>query len=214
MARSAPNAAPKLDGLGLARPVKIDGTAEEILEAAAKEFLEFGLRRTAMEDVARKAGVARVTIYRRFPTKDALVQAVFLREVRSFIAEVEAAIPRGAAFEERLVEGFTAAVRLARANALITRLLSSDPDIVVHYLTAGAKPALDVTRTYLAHHIRAAHKGRSAAGADAAAESVMRLGLSFLLTRDSCIKLDDEKSVREYAKGCILPLATGRAAVN
>ncbi|MEW6777595.1 MAG: helix-turn-helix domain-containing protein [Bdellovibrionota bacterium] len=212
MARSAPNAAPKLESLGLARPVKIDGTAEEILEAAAKEFLEFGLRRTAMEDVARKAGVARVTIYRRFPTKDALVQAVFLREVRSFIAEVEAAIPRGANFEERLVEGFTAAVRLARANALITRLLSSDPDIVVHYLTAGAKPALDVTRAYLAHHIRAAHKGRN--GADAAAESVMRLGLSFLLTRDSCIKLDDEKSVREYAKGCILPLATGRAAVN
>ncbi len=214
MARSAQNTAPKLESLGLARPVKIDGTAEEILEAAAKEFLEFGLRRTAMEDVARKAGVARVTIYRRFPTKDALVQAVFLREVRRFIAEVEAAIPRGAAFEERLVEGFTAAVRLARANALITRLLSSDPDIVVHYLTAGAKPALDVTRAYLAHHIRTAHKGRSAAGADAAAESVMRLGLSFLLTRESCIKLDDEKSVREYAKACILPLATGRAAVN
>src|SRR4051812_50116320 len=59
-----------------------DPTAERIVSGALAQFEESGIRRTTMEDVARRAGVARVTVYRRFANKDRLVEAVVLREAR------------------------------------------------------------------------------------------------------------------------------------
>ena len=54
-----------------------DPTTERILVGALQQFEEFGLRRTTMEDVARRVGVSRVTIYRRFAGKDALALYLF-----------------------------------------------------------------------------------------------------------------------------------------
>jgi len=45
---------------------------ELILDAALVQFLRFGFRRTAMEDVAREAGVSRATLYTCFRNKDAI----------------------------------------------------------------------------------------------------------------------------------------------
>ncbi|WP_131822919.1 helix-turn-helix domain-containing protein, partial [Mycobacteroides chelonae] len=54
---------------------------ERILAAAKLEFELIGIRRSSMGDVARRAGIARATLYRRFPGKDNLVQAVATREL-------------------------------------------------------------------------------------------------------------------------------------
>ena len=54
---------------------ELDLTAERILDAALEQFVLVGIRRSSVEDVARRAGVTRVTVYRRFPRKDALVEA-------------------------------------------------------------------------------------------------------------------------------------------
>ena len=59
-----------------------DPVAETIVDAALEEFLAYGLRRTNVDVVARRAGVSRATLYRRFDGKDALVQAVLVRECR------------------------------------------------------------------------------------------------------------------------------------
>jgi len=56
-----------------------DPVAETILDAALEEFLAYGLRRTNVDVVAKRAGVSRATLYRRFDGKDALVQAVLVR---------------------------------------------------------------------------------------------------------------------------------------
>ena len=46
-----------------------DPGTQAILDAAVVEFERHGLRRVALEDVARRAGVSRTTIYRRFSNK-------------------------------------------------------------------------------------------------------------------------------------------------
>ena len=58
-----------------------DATTERILDAALEEFLDFGLRRATVEDITRRAGVGRMTVHRRFSTKQSLIEAVWLREV-------------------------------------------------------------------------------------------------------------------------------------
>jgi AcrR family transcriptional regulator len=64
---------------------------ELILAAAADEFREHGLE-VSLEEIARRAGVGIGTLYRRFPTRDALIEAVFEHQVQSFVALAEEAL--------------------------------------------------------------------------------------------------------------------------
>jgi AcrR family transcriptional regulator len=53
---------------------------ERILEAAKEAFTRFGAG-ASLDDVARQAGVGPGTLYRHFPTRDALIEAVYRNEV-------------------------------------------------------------------------------------------------------------------------------------
>jgi AcrR family transcriptional regulator len=65
-----------------ARPKRADAVRNELkLVAAAREaFAERGAE-TSLEDIARRAGVGIGTLYRHFPTRPALLEAVYLDEV-------------------------------------------------------------------------------------------------------------------------------------
>src|SRR5438093_265351 len=64
---------------------------ERVLEAARETFREHGLD-APLEEIARRAGVGIATLYRRFPTRDALIEAVFVDSVRSFQQAAEEAL--------------------------------------------------------------------------------------------------------------------------
>jgi AcrR family transcriptional regulator len=72
-----------------ALPLRADArrNLERILEAAREAFAEGGLD-VGVEEIARRAGVGKATFFRRFPTKEALVIAVY----DGFVAEVEDAV--------------------------------------------------------------------------------------------------------------------------
>ena len=63
----------------------------KIVEAAKAAFSERGLE-TQMEDVARSAGVGVGTLYRHFPTKDALVRALIVDKMERMAAVAKAAL--------------------------------------------------------------------------------------------------------------------------
>lgn len=54
-------------------------TADDILDAAERCFAQAGVRKTTVEDIAARAGVARITVYRQLGNRDDLVRAVLLR---------------------------------------------------------------------------------------------------------------------------------------
>src|SRR6516225_5645252 len=85
-----------------------DATTGRILDAAFGLLLDFGVRNLSVEGVARRAGVARVTIYRRFAGRDELLRAVLLREGRRLFDAVDAAVAGSDTPEDQLVEGFAA----------------------------------------------------------------------------------------------------------
>ncbi|MBV8966290.1 MAG: helix-turn-helix transcriptional regulator, partial [Mycobacteriaceae bacterium] len=65
-----------------------DPVTAAILDAAVVEFERHGFRRVALDDVARRAGVSRMTIYRRFAGRDELVTAVIDRENAMLFADI------------------------------------------------------------------------------------------------------------------------------
>jgi AcrR family transcriptional regulator len=75
---------------------------DRILEAAADAFAELGPDVT-IDEIARRAGVGHGTVFRRFPTKDALRAAVLQARLDELLARTQALLEdpdAGAAFEE------------------------------------------------------------------------------------------------------------------
>jgi AcrR family transcriptional regulator len=89
------------------RPLRADAARNRarVLDAAREAFAELGLD-VGVEEIARRAGVGKGTLYRRFPTKDALVRAIFeglLDEIDELVAEAEAIPDPWAAFTRYVV---------------------------------------------------------------------------------------------------------------
>jgi AcrR family transcriptional regulator len=61
---------------------------EQLLAAAKAAFAEAGAE-AALEEIARRAGVGIGTLYRHFPTRDALLAAVYRREVEQLTASAD-----------------------------------------------------------------------------------------------------------------------------
>jgi AcrR family transcriptional regulator len=84
------------------RPLRADAARNRarILEAARAAFAEAGLD-VGVEEIARRAGVGKGTLYRRFPTKEALVRAIFedlLDDIEHLADEADAIEDPGEAF--------------------------------------------------------------------------------------------------------------------
>jgi AcrR family transcriptional regulator len=76
------------------RPLRADAARNRarVLDAARTAFAEAGLD-VGVEEIARRAGVGKGTLYRRFPTKEALVRAIFediLDEIERIVEEADA----------------------------------------------------------------------------------------------------------------------------
>src|SRR2546423_15171112 len=67
-------------------------TRDGLLDAAYDAAVSGDWARTRMLDVAKAAGVSRQTLYNEFGTKDALAQAMAMREIQRFIEGTERAL--------------------------------------------------------------------------------------------------------------------------
>lgn len=191
-----------------------DDVGARILDAAFEQFCLIGIRRSSMEDVARRAKVGRVTIYRRFESKDKLVSALLWRETRVAIAKVEAAGKEVEDVEDRFVEGFLAGMRAVRGHPLLVALLTTEPEAALPLLTTKAAQGLELARSFMAQEIRRARRdlGISDADSDQVAEIFARLTHSLFLTPATVLPLDDDAKTREFARRHIVPMVTGKPA--
>lgn len=68
----------------------LDARLERVLDAAADLLVRLGYRRVTIEEVARRAGIGKGTVYLHFPTKEALFLAVLLRAHHGVTARIVA----------------------------------------------------------------------------------------------------------------------------
>jgi AcrR family transcriptional regulator len=107
---------------------------ERLLDAARACVLAVGVRRTTVTDVARRAGVSRMTLYRRFPDLEAVLAALMTREFGRLVADA-ADRADGATTRARVVAMVVHGSRALAENPLFVRLLDVDPELLLPYVT-------------------------------------------------------------------------------
>ena len=184
-------------------------TATRILDATLHEAAATGLRRLAIEDVARRARVSRVTVYRHFGQREQLIEAMAVRETRRFIETMREAVSESLNVEEQGAEVFVAGLRFMRAHPVARRAIESEPEAIVQYLAEEDGLLFGMGREFVAGWLRRAGVNRR--DTDACAETIMRLFVSFLVLPQSVVELADDDAARAYVRTCIAPIVASPA---
>lgn len=190
---------------GLAVGTEADETTTSVLDATAALLAAHGLRRWSMDDVADAAGVGRTSVYRRFANRDDLVHAVLARELRATLAAIDAAARGAVTLEDKVVEGGLVALDALRGS-LVEKLLRADPATFLPFLTTGAGPLIVIAREALAAGARRAGLEVDPQHLAEMAEAAARLGLSFIVTRETAFPIEDPQALRATMRRLVAPM--------
>jgi AcrR family transcriptional regulator len=178
------------------------------LDAARECILDVGWRRTTLTEVARRAGVSRMTIYRAWPDMPTLLGDLMTREW----TEVVAAQPGIGATAAEVADGLVATVRVLRENELFVRIVELDPELLLPYLLARRGRSQEAIAGVLAERIAAGQAaGTIRAGhPDTLARGLLLAAHGFVLSAQTMVDdavteaaLDDE--LRHLARRALAP---------
>ncbi len=155
-----------------------------MLDAVRDCVLAVGVRRTTLTDVARRAGVSRMTLYRRWPDVRSLVGDLMTRE---WIDVAGRAVPErrpGADTRTLLVEGLVAGVRAFRAHPLFRKIVDVDPELLLPYVLDRRGASQEALLELLAGLLREGHADGSvrAGHTERQARSLLLVVQSFALS--------------------------------
>jgi AcrR family transcriptional regulator len=122
-----------------ADPAETTTSADDgYLDAAREAILAVGWSRTTLTDIARRAGVSRMTLYRRWPDTQTLLADLMTREWGTVVAEAARASSTTSDAEPQILtqiaQGIVTTVRGLRANPLLRRIIDVDPQLLLPYL--------------------------------------------------------------------------------
>ncbi|WP_028637793.1 TetR/AcrR family transcriptional regulator [Nocardioides sp. URHA0032] len=142
------------------------------LDAARDCILDVGWRRTTLTEVARRAGVSRMTIYRTWADMPQLLADLMTREWGGVVAESLAAEDPAAPAVDRLVGDIVGTVQRLRENELFLRIVELDPELLLPYLLSRRGRSQDAILDLTARAI-----------ADGQAEGTIRAGNPLAIAR-------------------------------
>jgi AcrR family transcriptional regulator len=107
----------------------------EVADAVRDAVLAVGVRRTTLTDVARRAKVSRMTLYRMVPDVEALILSVMTGDFAALLLDAEAQAARRRTARARLVAMTVDVARRLPDEPLFRRVIDVDPDLLLPYLT-------------------------------------------------------------------------------
>ncbi|AZG43847.1 TetR/AcrR family transcriptional regulator [Gordonia insulae] len=195
----------------------VDPTRVRLLDAAFDLFCRRGIQRTSMEQVAKRADLSRITVYRKFETKDALVDQVMLREFRRYFAQFLTDIRLAQTTADRVVVGFVSSLRAIGGNPLIGGLIESESTLVVGSLIGDDGKMVATVREFVAGQLRREQRAGYIAAAvdvDLVAEMMVRISASFLTIPSRIVDLGDDGQLERIARQFLVPMLDGPGALG
>ncbi len=187
-------------------------TSDRIAAAALEQFADFGIRRTSVEDIARRAGLSRATVYRNVGSKDDVIRLVMAREAERAMTGIDRALAGESDPGHSIEIGFAFLVRFVRDHPLFDRLLRTEPETLLPVLTVEGGPFL----SFYSSLIEQRWGEMQAAGLidpidlQRAADATARLAVSLVLTPSTVVDADDPDAVARFAREVLLPMLRPR----
>jgi AcrR family transcriptional regulator len=176
---------------------------DAVVSAVRDSVLAVGVRRTTLTDVARRAGVSRMTLYRMVPDVEALILSVLTREFAELLAAAESAAARRRSARGRLVTMTAEVVRRLPNEPLFRRVVDVDPELLLPYLT----DRIGSTQRIAIGHLRRAIREGQADGsirrgdADVMATALLMAVVPFVVSAKLLDQVGREAAVEELVAG-------------
>jgi AcrR family transcriptional regulator len=135
---------------------------DRILTAAASCVRDFGVQRVTLAEIARRAGVSRPTVYRRWPDTATILAALLTDRITGAWREV----PMRGTGRDALVQRITAVAGQLRRDELIRTVLRSAPELAMVYISDRLGTSQQILIDVLAEEIRKGQLHNSVRRAD------------------------------------------------
>ncbi len=186
-----------------------DPRLDGYLDAARACILDVGWRRTTLTEVARRAGVSRMTIYRTWSDMPELLGDLMTREWGELVASTQPTDDPG---PTQIADGVLRAVTVLRENELFVRIVELDPELILPYLLARRGRSQELILGLLSAAIEAGQaQGSVRAGNPAAlARGVVLAAHGFVLSAhtmtDDAVSSDDlDAELHHLIERALLP---------
>lgn len=103
-----------------------NGMRERLLSAAKECFERHGIAKTAIEDIAKAAGVSRPTVYKYLGDRNKLILTLVVEEARVVVADARRVMERHSDFPDKIVEGILYTVEQTRDHPFLGVLVSPE----------------------------------------------------------------------------------------
>lgn len=165
---------------------------DAVLDATRDCVLAVGVRRTTLTDVARRAGVSRMTIYRRWPDVRTLVADLMTREWAGVVSKV-APPGDGSPVRPMAVSALVAGVGALRAHPLFHKIMEVDPEVLLPYILERRGTSQEAMLKTFETTLRAGHRDGSIrlAHPTRQARSVLLILQSFAMSGHIMTAADD-----------------------
>jgi AcrR family transcriptional regulator len=130
---------------------------DAVLDAAGECVLAVGVRRTTLTDIARRADISRMTIYRRWPDVRSLIADLMTREWSAVVAAV-APVNDEQPVRTQLVGSLVSGVRALRQHPLYRKIIDTDPEVLLPYILERRGSSHDAMLAGIEATLRAGHK--------------------------------------------------------
>ncbi|MER5879254.1 MULTISPECIES: helix-turn-helix domain-containing protein [unclassified Streptomyces] len=167
--------------------------SDPVLDAVRDCVLAVGVRRTTLTDVARRAGVSRMTLYRRWPDVRSLVGDLMTRE---WIDVATSAMPEPRSdgrTRTLIVDGLVAGIEAFRAHPLFRKIIDVDPELLLPYVLDRRGASQEALLGLLADALKEGHADGSVrrAPVDRQARALLLVVQSFTLSLRTMTDEDD-----------------------
>ena len=159
-----------------------DEVQERILRAAIEAATLHGITRLSVADVAKRAGLSRPTLYKHYPSKDALITAAVKHEAETMIAAVRTIVDSIGDPGDALRAGALTALRLVREHPLLDRIVRTEPEVLVPLLTVDDSIVMPAIRRPVEQMVGDKIPGLDAVARRRVADVLARLVVSYALS--------------------------------
>jgi AcrR family transcriptional regulator len=183
--------------------IEDDSTKAKILDAAMRCFVQLGIGKTSMQDVARVANVSRGTVYRYFVDRQAMVEATIELGARQYFADAAAAMGSCDTLAEQVGALAEVIARTQVEHRTRNRLMEGDSGLM-SLMVSDHEAALRRNAEFLRPYVRAARE-RGEVGSEVdeseASEWLARLIMSFnMLQASLTYDADKPTAVRRFVE--------------